>query len=117
MNEEEIKLIDGFFNKGWCCDLDEVYNTVMKLQDLYNKEKERNIELATNIDCLMTDLKDLEQIEKEHKEENGRLREELEKKDKIIENIKFINNNNKPHIAQQKIREYFTNKAEEDIKE
>lgn len=39
---------------------------------------------------------------------------ELEKKDKIIEDIKFINNNNKPHIAQQKIREYFTNKVEED---
>lgn len=42
------------------------------------------------------------------------LRAELEKKDKIIEDIKFINNNNKPHIAQQKIREYFTNKVEED---
>lgn len=40
--------------------------------------------------------------------------EELEKKDKMIEDIKFINNNNKPHIAQQKIREYFTNKVEED---
>lgn len=39
---------------------------------------------------------------------------ELEKKDKIIEDINFINNNNKPHIAQQKIREYFTNKVEED---
>ena len=42
--------------------------------------------------------------------------EELEKKDKIIEDIKFINNNNKPHIAQQKIREYFTNKVEENKK-
>lgn len=39
---------------------------------------------------------------------------ELDKKDKIIEDIKFINNNNKPHIAQQKIRGYFTNKVEED---
>ena len=39
---------------------------------------------------------------------------ELDKKDKIIEDIKFINSNNKPHIAQQKIREYFTNKVEED---
>ena len=37
---------------------------VQGLLDLYNKEKERN--------------KDLEQIEKEHKEENGRLREENE---------------------------------------
>ena len=39
---------------------------------------------------------------------------ELDKKDKIIEDIKFINSNNKPNIAQQKIREYFTNKVEED---
>ena len=76
MNEEEIELINGFFNKGWCCDLDEVYNVVMKLQDLYNKEIQRN--------------KDLEQIEKEHKEENGRLREELsqyKRIDKLVSNI------------------------------
>lgn len=45
MNEEEIELINGFFNKGWCCDLDEVYNVVMKLQDLYNKEIQRNKDL------------------------------------------------------------------------
>ena len=48
----------------------------MKLQDLYNKEIQRN--------------KDLEQIEKEHKEENGRLREELsqyKRIDKLVSNI------------------------------
>lgn len=41
MSEEEKELIDGYFNKGWCCDLDEVYNAVMKLEDLYQKEKEK----------------------------------------------------------------------------
>ena len=39
MNEKEIELIDGFFNKGWCCDLDEVYKAVMKLQNNWNELK------------------------------------------------------------------------------
>ena len=39
MNEEELKLIDGFFNKGWCCDLDEVYKAVMKI----TTRKQKNI--------------------------------------------------------------------------
>ena len=43
MNEEELKLIDGFFNKGWCCDLDEVYKAVMKLQQ-ENKILKENAE-------------------------------------------------------------------------
>ena len=43
---------------------DKLYYSIKGLLDLYNKEKERN--------------KDLEEIEKEHKEENGRLREENE---------------------------------------
>lgn len=46
MSEEEKELLDGFFNKGWCCDLDEVYNAVMKLEDLYQK----NIELYKELD-------------------------------------------------------------------
>lgn len=39
MTKEEIELIDGFFNKGWCCDLDEVYKAVMKLQNNWNELK------------------------------------------------------------------------------
>ena len=39
MNKEEIELIDGFFNKSWCCDLDEVYKAVMKLQNNWNELK------------------------------------------------------------------------------
>lgn len=50
-------------------------------------------------------------VEKMKGEQIEVLLSELEKKDKIIEDIKFINNNNKPHIAQQKIREYFTDKT------
>lgn len=39
MTEEEKKLIDGFFNKGWCCDLDEIYNIVMKMSALIEKQQ------------------------------------------------------------------------------
>ena len=64
MNEEEIIniLTDDIvaLNVGY----EKYEEAVQGLLDLYNKEKERN--------------KDLEQIEKEHKEENGRLREENE---------------------------------------
>lgn len=42
---------------------DKLYYSIKGLLDLYNKEIQRN--------------KDLEQIEKEHKEENGRLREKI----------------------------------------
>ena len=53
---------------------DKLYYSIKGLLDLYNKEIQRN--------------KDLEEIEKEHKEENGRLRDrikELEKQYKILE--------------------------------
>ena len=64
MNEEEIIniLTDDIvaLNVGY----EKYEEAVQGLLDLYNKEKERN--------------KDLEEIEREHKEENGRLREENE---------------------------------------
>ena len=40
---------------------------------------------------------------------------ELEKKDKVINEIKFINDTNKPHIAQEKIK-YYENKVEREGK-
>ena len=64
MNEEEIIniLTDDIvaLNVGYV----KYEEAVQGLLNLYNKEKERN--------------KDLEEIEREHKEENGRLREENE---------------------------------------
>ena len=64
MNEEEIIniLTDDIvaLNVGY----EKYEEAVQGLLNLYNKEKARN--------------KDLEEIEKEHKEENGRLREENE---------------------------------------
>lgn len=38
MNKEKLELIDGFFNKGWACDLDEVYSAVIDtINDLQKK--------------------------------------------------------------------------------
>ena len=71
MNEEEIIniLTDDIvaLNVGY----EKYEEAVQGLLDLYNKEKERN--------------KDLEEIEKEHKEENGRLREENKNLEKELE--------------------------------
>ena len=125
MNEEEIIniLTDDIvaLNVGY----EKYEEAVQGLLDLYNKEKERN--------------KDLEQIEKEHKEENGRLREENEvlryglRENKILrhgleENTEEIDKLYKiinlmaeqlttPVHSKKWVIEYFTNKVEEDIKE
>lgn len=62
--------------------------------------------------------KELEQIEKEHKEENGRLRDEIKQKDKIIDLMaEEILNGIHIFKTKKQILKYFTNKAEEDIKE
>lgn len=70
MNEEEIIniLTDDIvaLNVGY----EKYEEAVQGLVDLYNKEKERN--------------KNLEQIEKEHKEENGRLRDKIKELEKEI---------------------------------
>ena len=113
MNEEEIIniLTDDIvaLNVGYV----KYEEAVQGLLNLYNKEKERN--------------KDLEQIEQEHKEENGRLREETDKKDKIIYNLAFAladyvmyyeyDKCRNPEMIKNKAKEeieYFTNKVEED---
>ena len=97
------------------------------------------------IENLIQRNKDLEEIEKEHKEENGRLREEnevlryglrenkilrhgLEENTEEIDKLYKIINLMAEHIekgcdfdnriqTKQQILEYFTNKVEEDIKE
>ena len=41
----------------------------------------------------------------------------IQKQDKIIDDIKFIAYNNKPHITQEKIIEYFKKVVDEDVKD
>lgn len=43
ITQEELEMFDGFFNKGWCCDLNEIYNIGMKILALYKREKEKNM--------------------------------------------------------------------------
>ena len=74
---------------------DKLYYSIKGLLDLYNKEIQRN--------------KDLEEIEKEHKEENGRLREELE-------NIEYIKRNF-DYCLEQKIKEGIELKIKEKTEE
>jgi len=97
--------------------------------------KYTNEQKAQAIENLIQRNKELEQIEKEHKEENGRLREEIDKKDKIINEMAEVLNDfdydKQCEICHTDICsasvdgteymkciiEYFTNKVEEDIKE
>jgi len=73
---------------------------------------ERDIEAIEN---LIQRNKNLEQIEKEHKEENGRLRKEIDKKDKII-NLMAEEMVNGVYLFKSKnqVIDFFTNKVEED---
>ena len=76
-------------------------------------------ELASMIENLIQRNKNLEQIEQEHKEENGRLREEIDKKDKIINDmaneiyITAIRDDGTHFSTSQEVIKYFTNKVEE----
>lgn len=78
MNEEEIIniLTDDIvaLNVGYV----KYEEAVQGLLDLYNKEKERN--------------KDLEQIEQEHKEENGKLRDKVKKIEEYVKQCDWHNN-------------------------
>lgn len=63
-----------------------------------NKElKDSNVELATTIDCLQTDLKE---IKEEYSAEQKYEMENTIPKSKVEEII----HNNKPHIAQEKLQ-------------
>lgn len=104
MNEEEKELIDGYFNKGWCCDLDEVYNVVMKLEDLYQKEKEKNKELDRENQALYESINCddntmLAKLYQKEKEKNKELTDEYLIQRNLI-NAEFLNEN---YISKDKI--------------
>ena len=92
------------------------YNTLKKDYNAgHYSVYEMQFEDFEAIENLIQRNKDLEQIEKEHKKENGRLREEIDKKDKIINLMaeEMVNGVYKFRSKKQVI-EYFTNKVEED---
>ena len=116
-------------------------NDIKKLEKLVEHKNDYDLAFGTKIhrpyvmydedwevlEDIIVRIKDLEQIEKEHKEENGRLREETDKKDKIIYNLAFAladyvmyyeyDKCRNPEMIKNKAKEkieYFTNKVEED---
>lgn len=52
--QKRDELIDGYFNKNWCCDLDEVKNavfdTIQELEEANDINATRIIELTQRID-------------------------------------------------------------------
>lgn len=59
MNKEE--LIIGFFEKGYCCDLDEVKNTCLDLLKENKKLKEQLLVTQTNEETFRLEMKDITQ--------------------------------------------------------
>lgn len=54
MNKEEIRLIKGYFNDGYCCDLDELNKTVERLNKIpnYDDLMKENNKLQSNWNSL-----------------------------------------------------------------
>lgn len=78
MNEEEKIL--KFINEEY----GNYDNYVRDLLDLYNKEKEKNDSISIQYEKVVDKLEALEQIEKEHKKENGELREQVKNSISIL---------------------------------
>ena len=114
---DKIEKING----EWCLVRRKPMNDIEILEDIISEYKataiewkfgnvpvhldERDIEAIEN---LIQRNKDLEQIEQEHKEENGRLREEVKKLKKIdLSNSKIIANMSERHFQdREKIRKF-----------
>ena len=97
----------------WCDDI-EILEDYLDKQDR-KFVSEYRLMILEAIENLIQRNKDLEQIEQEHKEENGRLREELDKKENTI-NL-MAEQLTTPVHSKKWVIDYFTNKVEEDIKE
>lgn len=100
MNEEEI--IKNIKEMIQWSDYNTYKIALQGILDLYNKEKEKNNSISIQYEKVVDKLEDLEQIEKEHKEENGRLREKnINLKEKIIRQQEQLNIANKKILAQR----------------
>ena len=94
MNEEDIEILEAIENDLKTIDL--YKNTYdikyAKLLDLYNKQKENNKKLQEGYDKRVGEIlkleqriEELEEIEEEHRKENGELREYIQNLDKLNE--------------------------------
>lgn len=53
IDKDIIEKLDGFFNKGWCCDLNEIYSIVMNIIDTNNRQQKELEEKDKMIDYLV----------------------------------------------------------------
>ena len=93
-NKESIEIVKKFNQENRYRDCGKINNAIdeaIELAEKYLKmeqnEKDRNIELATTIDALMTDLKEQKQLNEVHQKINGELRikiKELENADLTV---------------------------------
>lgn len=112
MSEEEKKAIERFKSKIKRADVD-----ILKFSDVYTTLDIHNLRLLLNlIEKQETELKEKEKHIYQVNEMFIKSRKEVEKQEKIINDIKFIAYNNKPHITQEKIIEYFKKEVEKDVK-
>ena len=80
VTEEELRQLEGFFNKGWCCDLDAIYNTAMKLLRLYQQEKEKVQEYEKQLDLDYVDKNYVKrELYEQEKEKNKKLTDKMKK--------------------------------------
>ena len=66
--QQRDELIDGYFNKNWCCDLDEVKNavfdTIQELEEANDINATRVIELTQRIDKAIEYIKEKQELNK-----------------------------------------------------
>lgn len=95
VGEDDIEAIENLIQRNK--DLEQILELMSKSLDNISYDQ-----IPIAIEELKFKLQDLEQIEKEHKEENGRLREEnINLKEKIIRQQEQLNIANKKMLAQK----------------
>lgn len=113
MSEDYRVKLDGFFNKGWCCDLDEIYSIVMDIIDTNDRQQKEIEKLRNNNKNLLRKLRNrVKEVKKLtryslYKKEFSTLNKKLQQKDKIIDEI------------QKEVRDHisFENRLKRDNKE
>ena len=85
--KEKLKLIDGFFNKAWACDIDEVYHavidTITNLQQELEEENERLKQYENPDDLTLFYM----WLDEKAKDKMKQLQQENERLIKELENI------------------------------
>lgn len=108
--KEKLKLIDGFFNKAWACDLDEVYHAVIDTITNLQQKEELFEKIVYKYDELKQENEMLKQADKNTYETSQEIMAELTRENEILkEKIKYASDKlvgyiNAPYVI---TNEYF----------